>query len=145
MCDKIILENGEHQCLPPFATKIKQKCVIELLIIMLICKNLSPIVIRLKKYAIQLSILIILQYNSFLNAIQLRKCVKAADNCPYVFDSVPDHFKTQEICDQAVSKDPFMIQYCLDKYKTQEICDRAVNSFLPALKFAPDWFTTLVR
>ena len=49
--------------------------------------NLSPIVIRLKKCVIKLSILLLLQYNLFLNTIKLEKCVKA---CPFVFNFVPD-------------------------------------------------------
>ena len=31
-----------------------------------------------------------LQYNSFLNTTRLKKCVKAVDTCPFVFDSVLD-------------------------------------------------------
>ena len=34
--------------------------------------------------------------------------VKAVDTCPFVFDSVPDQYKSQEMCDKVVSKDPFM-------------------------------------
>ena len=45
-------------------------------------------------------------------------CDKAFDTCPFVFDSVP---------------------HC---YKTQEMCDKAVDAFLPKLKFVPDWFVT---
>ena len=49
---------------------------------------------------------------------------------------------TQETCDKVDSKEPFMLKYCLDKCKTQEIYDKAVDSYLLALKFAPDWFFT---
>ena len=69
-------------------------------------------------------------------------CVKAIDTCPIVFDFVPDQYKTQKKknCDKVVSKNPFMVKYCLDRYNTQEMCDKTVDSFLPTLKFVPDWF-----
>ena len=61
--------------------------------------------------------LLLLQYKLFLNAISL-KCDKTIDTCPFVFDSVPD------------------------RYKTPEMCDNSVVAFLPTLKFVPDWFVT---
>ena len=91
-------------------------------------------------------------------------CNKSVDTCPFVFNSVPDRYKTQEICYKAVSKDPFMLKYCHDRYKTpekrdkavskypfqlkychdrykiQELCDKTAHNFLPALTFVPNWF-----
>ena len=32
-------------------------------------------------------------------------CDKAIDRCPFVFDSVPDQYKTQEMWDKIVSED----------------------------------------
>ena len=60
----------------------------------------------------------------------------------FVFDSVPVPYKTQYMCDKAVSNDPFMLKYCPDRYKIQEMCDKAVEDLLSALKFVPDWFVT---
>ena len=60
----------------------------------------------------------------------------------FVFHSVPDQCKTQEMCDKIVSKDHFKLKYCHDRYKTQEMCNKAVDDFLPALKFLPEWFVT---
>ena len=34
-----------------------------------------------------------------------------------VFDSIPDWYKTQEMCDRVVSENYFLILYCPDKYK----------------------------
>ena len=62
-------------------------------------------------------------------------CVKGADTCSFVFDSVPDQYKTLEMNDKGAFKDPFMLQYCLDKYKTPETCDKALDTFLPTLEF----------
>ena len=52
----------------------------------------------------------------------------------FVFDSVPDPYKTQEICDKVVSNEPSMLKYCLDSYKIQEMCNKAVDACLSALK-----------
>ena len=60
--------------------------------------------------------------------------------CPFTFDAVPDRYKTQEMCDQAVSNDPFTLTHYLHIYKTQEMCHKAVDDFKPALKFIPNWF-----
>ena len=68
--------------------------------------------------------------------------VKGVDTCHFVFDSVLDWCKTQEMCDKVISEDRFMLKYCPDKSNTQEMGDKAVKAFLPALKFVPDWFVT---
>ena len=67
---------------------------------------------------------------------------KAIDKYPFVFDFVPDQYKTQEMCDTIVSNYPFKLKYCHHKCKTQENCNKAVDDFLSALKFVPDWFVT---
>ena len=36
----------------------------------------------------------------------------------FVFDCIPDRYKTQEMCDRVVSEDHFLIVYCPDQYKT---------------------------
>ena len=43
----------------------------------------------------------------------------------FVFDSIPDWYKTQEIFDRVVSEDPLLIVYCPDKHKTQRMRDEA--------------------
>ena len=52
----------------------------------------------------------------------------------FVFDFIPDRYKTQKTCDRVVSEDPFLIVYCCDKYKTQRMCDEAVYYSLASLK-----------
>ena len=64
-------------------------------------------------------------------------CSKAVNF--FVFDSIPDRYKTQEMCDRAVSEDPFLIVYCPDIYKTQRMRDEAVDDSLAALKLIFDW------
>ena len=64
---------------------------------------------------------------------------KAVDTRPFALDSVPDQYKTQEMCDRVVSKKSFMLKYCLDRYKIQEMCDKDVDSYFWVLKFVSDW------
>ena len=90
----------------------------------------------------KLSILILLQYNLFLNAIGLKKCVMKLLINLFMFFYIPDRYKTQEMCDRIISDDPFSIRYVPDQYKTQQMCDKAVDDCLAALKFVPDWFVT---
>ena len=52
-----------------------------------------------------------------------RKYDKAVNKCFFVFDFIPDLYKTQEMFDRVVSKHPFLIVYFSDKYKTQRICN----------------------
>ena len=60
----------------------------------------------------------------------------------FVFFSIPDPYKTQELCDRVVSEDPFLRIYCSDKYKTQRVCNEAVVDSLATLKLIPDWLVT---
>ena len=69
-------------------------------------------------------------------------CHKAVKRYFFVFDSIPNRYKTQEMCDKVVSKAPFLIVYWPYKYKTLRICDKAIDDCLAALKFIPDWFVT---
>ena len=53
----------------------------------------------------------------------------------FVFDSISDQYKTQEMCTSAVSQDPSLIVYCPSKYITENMCDKAVYCSLATLKF----------
>ena len=48
-------------------------------------------------------------------------CDKAVDKCPFVFDSVSNQYKTQEIFEKMVSEDPFNLKYCHDRCKTVNV------------------------
>ena len=56
-------------------------------------------------------------------------CDKAVDKCPFVFDSVLNQYKTQEMCDKIVSDDPCKLKYSHDRYKIQETCNKAADIF----------------
>ena len=47
------------------------------------------------------------------------------------------------MCDRIISGDSFSLRYVPNQYKTQKICDEAVDHFLPTLNFVPDWFVTI--
>ena len=85
----------------------------------------------------------LMHWNLLLNAISLNKYViKQIKSGFFVFDSIPDQYKTQEICNIVVSLYPFLIVYCPDKYKTQRMRDEAVDNSPAGLKLIPDWFVT---
>ena len=67
-------------------------------------------------------------------------CGKEVNTYSFAFDSAPDWYKTQEMCDRVVYENPFLIVYFPDKYTTQKMCDEAVDDCLAALKLLPDWF-----
>ena len=114
MCDKAILENGGTLESVP-GSYITQKCVV------------------------QLSILIILQYDLFLIA---ETCDKAVNKCFLPFIYISDRYKTQEMWDRAIFRDIFIIAYYPDNYKNQRMCGEAVDNCLEALKFVSYWFVT---
>ena len=60
----------------------------------------------------------------------------------FIFDSIFDQQKIQEMCDRVVSEDPFLIVDCPDKYKVQRMQEEAVDDSLAVLKLIPDWFVT---
>ena len=66
---------------------------------------------------------------------------KAVHKCCFVFDSIPDQNKTQEICDIIVFLS-FLIVYCRDKYKSQRMCDEAADDSLAVLELIHGWFVT---
>ena len=58
-------------------------------------------------------------------------CDKAV-NSFFVFDSIPDWYKTQEMCDRAIY-DPFMPFYYPDRYETQK-CIMKLLIFFRSIK-----------
>ena len=66
----------------------------------------------------------------------------ATINNPAVFFLVPDHFKTQEMYNEAFKVDLWSLYDIPDNLTTQGMCDDAVGSNLHSLQFVPDWFVT---
>lgn len=69
-------------------------------------------------------------------------CNTLVNTCVFVFHSVLDLYKTQEMWERVVSEDSFMIIYCPYKYKTQNMYVEAVDDCLAALRFIPGCFVT---
>ena len=59
-----------------------------------------------------------------------------------LFDSIPNQYKTQEMCNTIICKDHISIRCVPDQYKTQQMCDKTVDDCLAALIFVPDWLVT---
>ena len=70
-------------------------------------------------------------------------CDKAVNRCFFVFDSIPNKYKIQDMCNSIICQDSLSIRYVPDQYKTQQTCDKAVDDCLAALKLAPNWFVTI--
>ena len=59
---------------------------------------------------------------------------------PEIFDFVPDHLKTKNMCKHAVKKLLFSIKYVPDRYKTQRMCEmcEVILKNAGMLMFVPD-------
>ena len=69
-------------------------------------------------------------------------CDEAFEEKPYSLAYVPDCFKTQEMCDDAVRRRPWLLKYVPDHFKTQEMFDAVVMEDPWLLRYIPDWFIT---
>ena len=70
-------------------------------------------------------------------------CNEAIEKVPWLIYFVPDHFWTQEMCNKiirAMPEDTF--HYIPDRLQTQEICEKAVTDDPSFLHFVPDQFVT---
>ena len=56
--------------------------------------------------------------------------------------TIPDHLKTQEMCNEAVRIKPFSLAYVSDRFKTQEMCNETVRKKLCMMLFVHDYFWT---
>ena len=50
-----------------------------------------------------------------------RNVWKTVDTCPFVFDSVPDQYLIQEMCNKVVSKEPFKPKQCLNRDDPRDV------------------------
>ena len=55
---------------------------------------------------------------------------------------IPDHLKTQKMCEKAVEEDPWWLYAVSDHFKTQEMCNKVVEVGPWQLKDVSDWFVT---
>ena len=62
-------------------------------------------------------------------------------NVPCWIITIPDHLKTQEMCNEAVRINPLSLAYLPDHYKTQRMCNEVVRN-KPCMLFVPDHLIT---
>ena len=69
-------------------------------------------------------------------------CNKVVEKAPWiiVLYDVPDHLKTQEMCNRVVRTVPNAFHRIPDHFKTQEMCKKAVEKDPRMLKCVPDHF-----
>ena len=60
----------------------------------------------------------------------------------FMFEYVPDRFKSREMCEQAVKENPYLLQFVPDALKRSEICEKAVSRDPWRLSCVPDRFIT---
>ena len=63
-------------------------------------------------------------------------------NNSYALRHVPDHFKTQQMCERTVEIVSWSLAYVPDHFKTQQMCERAVEKDLCLPEYVPNWFVT---
>ena len=51
---------------------------------------------------------------------------KTVKKDPWSLAEVPDHFKTQEMCNKAVEKDSCLLSEVPDHFKTEQMCNKAI-------------------
>ena len=59
-----------------------------------------------------------------LTVLKQEMCDAAVREGPCELESVPDHFKTQEMCNEVVPIYSYLLEHVPDKM--QEMCDKAV-------------------
>ena len=60
----------------------------------------------------------------------------------FLFNSILDRYKSQKMCDRAVSDYPFLIVYCPNGYMTKTLYNDTVDDSLSALKLIPNCCVT---
>ena len=65
-------------------------------------------------------------------------CKHADKKLPFVIKYIPDRYKTQQMCNNAILENGGTLEAVCDFYKNQQMCDKAVDNYPYALKFVPD-------
>ena len=64
------------------------------------------------------------------------------ENVPPWIREIPEHLKTQEMCDGAVCMEPYSLEVVPDRRKTREMCNEAVGRERFTLYYVPDRLKT---
>ena len=77
----------------------------------------------------------------FLTTLKHKKCVKRRLKKRHRLKKyVPDHFKTQKMCENVVKKNPNPLAYIPNYFKIQEMCNKTVDIGLWQLRNIYGWF-----
>ena len=63
-------------------------------------------------------------------------------NRSYLILFIPDHLRTQEMCNEVMRNNPIGFFFIPDHFKIQEMCIKAFEPDPWQLKYVPDWFMT---
>ena len=55
---------------------------------------------------------------------------------------IPDHFKTQEMCNKVVEEDPCSLEHIPDYFRTQDMCNKTLEEDPCSLEHVPDHLKT---
>ena len=61
---------------------------------------------------------------------------------PYLLRYVSDQFKTQQMCNEAITENGGAVNSVPDCKKNQEICNKAIDSYSYPLEFVPECYKT---
>ena len=67
-------------------------------------------------------------------------CNEVMRTMPDAFHLIPDHFKTQGMCIKATEVNLWQLYHVPECFKTQELCNDAVKKKPSSLQYFPDWF-----
>ena len=56
---------------------------------------------------------------------------------PEALKYIPNHFKTQEMCEKVVENEPYSLKFVPDHFKTEKLCDQAIKDDSSSLQFVP--------
>ena len=69
-------------------------------------------------------------------------CNKAVEEYPWRLSDFPHHLKTQGMCEKTIEDESGTLEYVPNYFKVQRMCEKAVENEPYTLKFVPDWFVT---
>ncbi|MDR2583667.1 MAG: DUF4116 domain-containing protein [Fibromonadaceae bacterium] len=69
-------------------------------------------------------------------------CCNAIKNCGIMLEYVPEKFKTKELCTEATEQYGCALEFVPKEFKTEEFCRKAVEQDGCALEFVPEEFKT---
>ena len=67
-------------------------------------------------------------------------CKNAVKKLSYLLRYVPDQYKTQQMCDEAILENDGTFNSFPYSYKSQEMCIKATENYFPELEFVPEFY-----